>query len=744
MSMSLTSGLWIVLGLLSVAATTVIVLMFMMLIGKKAVSHATVLSFVVSVLAHLGFVCAWFAWYIYTELHPGPNTVAAEELPSQEEVVNITEVLSAAEDPFSAQDAGNADLEEFTEKTTASPLERYTPPTEEPAELEQPDRMTVETPVFPPVELPDAKSNPELPPSIPKLVQAGETGPITASRIPLDVESPERQARPEVIIPDTPLERTPSPFVAQEDAPVERTQQTGSVNKIDIKPEPLKATPDLVEDPKAMIAKTDLDGFSELAGPTPTLVEDPNLGTEADSDSPEGKVTDSPQEQVTRTKLADPIGAPGGSMLRERPNFSPSIPTPTTDGLEVTPTIPDLDFPAIGSGTPNLVKPEIDMPLDRPEAGIPETYRLRSLENRSDTARKYGGTEETERAVEKSLAWLASHQHRDGYWDAGRHGSGLGRANDVADLNLPEDRKKIRLESGVQADTGVTALSLLAFLAAGYTNEDGQYAENVDRAIRWLIKQQQKDGYLGGNATYFAGIYCHGMVTYALAEALGMQSDPTANRELRKAVEGGVAYTLRTQISGDGGWRYSDQAREGDMSIFGWQLMALKSAEIAGIEIPKDAKTNLIGFLRRRSLGTNGGLSSYRPGEQPTVVMTAEALFCKQIMGIRRDNPQSAEAVSYLLKKQPKISEWNLYYWYYGTLAMYQYGGPEWEQWNREMQNALVRTQETRSSNEGSWDPVGPWGPYGGRVYSTALATLCLEVYYRFLPLYEHGGKFEE
>lgn len=743
MSISLTSGLWIVLGLLSIAATTVIVLMIMMLIGKKAVSHATVLSFVVSVLAHLGFVCAWFAWYIYTELHPGSNTVAAEELPAQEEVVKITEVLSAAEDPFSAQDPGNADLEEFTEKTTASPLERYTPPLEEPQELDEPDRMTVETAVFPPVELPDAKSNPELPPSIPKLVQAGETGPVTASQIPLDVESPERQARPEVIIPDTPLERTPSPFVAQKDAPVERSQQAGSVDKIEIDPKPLRAAPDLVEDPEATIAKTDLDGFSELVGPTPTLVEDPNLGTETESESPDGKVSDSPK--VDRTKLADPLGVAGGSMRRERPSFSPSIPTPTTDGLEVTPTIPDLDFPAIGSGTPNLVKPDIDMPLERPDAGIPETYRLRSLENRTDTARKYGGTEETERAVEKSLAWLAAHQHRDGYWDADRYGSGQGREADLADLNIKDPgQKKIRLESGVQADTGVTALSLLAFLAAGYTNEEGQYAENVDRAIRWLIKQQQKDGYLGGNATYFAGIYCHGMVTYALAEALGMQSDPNANRDLRKAVEGGIAYTLRVQLSGDGGWRYSEQAREGDMSIFGWQLMALKSADIAGITMTPESRQNLVDFLRRRSLGENGGLSSYRPGEPPTVVMTAEALFCKQILGIRRDNPQSAEAVAFLLQKQPKISEWNLYYWYYGTLAMYQYGGAEWDQWNREMQHALVSTQESRGSNEGSWDPVGPWGPYGGRVYSTALATLCLEVYYRFLPLYEHGGKFEE
>jgi hypothetical protein len=744
MSISLTSGLWIVLGLLSITAVALIVLMFMMLIGRKGVTHATVLSFVVSVLAHLGFVCAWFAWYIYTELHPGPHIADAEELPPQTEAVQIQDVLTAAEEPFSAQEAGNDDLEEFTEKTTASPLERYKPPPQELTEIDDPDRMTVETDVFPPVEIPDAPSNPERPPSIPKLRQEGETGPITASQIPMEVESPERQARPEVMIPDTPLERTPSPFVAQEDAPVERSQQTGAVNKIEIDPEPVKATPDLVEDPEATIAKTDLDGFSELAGPTPTLVEDPKLGTAADSDSSEGKTSDSPRKKIDRTRLSNSTGAPGESLMRERPSLSPSIPTPTNDGAEVTPTIPDLDFPAIGSDSPNVVRPDINMPLERPEAGIPETYRLRSLENRADTARKYGGTEETEQAVEKSLAWLAAHQHRDGYWDADRYGSGLGPADDVEDLNLPADRKQIRRESGVQADTGVTALSLLAFLAAGYTNEEGQYAENVDRAIRWLIEEQRGDGYLGGDATYFAGVYCHAMVTYALAEALGMQSDPNTNRELKQAVTRGVAYSLRTQISGDGGWRYTSQASEGDMSIFGWQLMALKSADIAGIKMPDDVKTSLINFLRRRSLGENHGLAAYRTGEPPNEVMTAEALFCKQILGIRRGNPQSTEAVEYLLNKPPKIAEWNLYYWYYGTLAMYQYGGAEWDQWNAAMRDALTTTQESRGSNAGSWDPVGPWGPYGGRVYSTALATLCLEVYYRFLPLYEHGGRFEK
>ena len=32
----------------------------------------------------------------------------------------------------------------------------------------------------------------------------------------------------------------------------------------------------------------------------------------------------------------------------------------------------------------------------------------------------------------------------------------------------------------------------------------------------------------------------------------------------------------------------------------------------------------------------------------------------------------------------------------------------------------------------GSWPPTDQWGAHGGRIYSTALAVLTLEVYYRF------------
>ena len=84
----------------------------------------------------------------------------------------------------------------------------------------------------------------------------------------------------------------------------------------------------------------------------------------------------------------------------------------------------------------------------------------------------------------------------------------------------------------------------------------------------------------------------------------------------------------------------------------------------------------------------------------------------------------------------PNKDKVNLYYWYYGTLGMYQLQGDYWQRWNEALQAALVGRQQTDGDLAGSWDPVCVWGGYGGRVYSTAMSALCLEVYYRFLPLY--------
>ena len=155
----------------------------------------------------------------------------------------------------------------------------------------------------------------------------------------------------------------------------------------------------------------------------------------------------------------------------------------------------------------------------------------------------------------------------------------------------------------------------------------------------------------------------------------------------------------------------------------------------------------MIKFLRERSLGTSKGLATYRDlgvgftPLPPTRSMTAEALFCKQMLGLNRTNPQSLEAVGYLMERLPDRRSEDLYYWYYGTLAMYQYGGSEWRSWNTALRDYLVADQRTTGHAAGSWDPKAPWGPYGGRVFSTAVSTLCLEVYYRFLPLYQVGDE---
>jgi hypothetical protein len=152
----------------------------------------------------------------------------------------------------------------------------------------------------------------------------------------------------------------------------------------------------------------------------------------------------------------------------------------------------------------------------------------------------------------------------------------------------------------------------------------------------------------------------------------------------------------------------------------------------------------MVRFLKERAKGEDNGLAAYRSSEQPSRAMTAEALFCRQMLGIRRSHPSCTEAVSFVQQGLPRISETNEYYWYYGTLAMFQYGGDAWDRWNDSLRDLLVKTQKNKGPDAGSWDPVGPWSTIGGRLYSTAMSTLCLEVYYRFLPLYRATDTAED
>lgn len=356
---------------------------------------------------------------------------------------------------------------------------------------------------------------------------------------------------------------------------------------------------------------------------------------------------------------------------------------------------------------------------------LPAIYADRGAERRAAAALARGGSEATEDAVRAALRWLVTAQERDGRWDAARHGAGISRS-------ASGDQ---RSSTGGRVDHGVSGLALLALLGAGSTHREGPHAVTVDQGIRFLVARQRADGSLAGDAEFFAALYCHGMATIAIGECLAMTGDPA----LRPVLEQAVAHTLAAQHPSTGGWRYAPGDR-GDTSQCGWQVMVLATARSAGLGGFEDAEARARRFLGSVSSGPMGGLAAYRPGERPSPAMTAEALYCRLVLGAGAGDPTTAEALTAVASSLPSAAVANAYAWYYATLASFHAGGPQWDRWNARLQAAVLPTQRRDGGPlDGSWDPDPVWGAHGGRVYSTALLALTLEVYYRHTPL--HRGQ---
>ena len=326
-----------------------------------------------------------------------------------------------------------------------------------------------------------------------------------------------------------------------------------------------------------------------------------------------------------------------------------------------------------------------------------------------------GGSADTQGSIVEALEWFTKNQEKDGHWSLGRHGGNSAH------------------------DIGGTSLVLLCYYGWGAKhNREGKHRETVKRALEWLIARMREDGDLRGwlrrryeDDRLLGNMYDHSIATIALCEAYNLTSDDALLEPSKRAVE----FLLKAQNKELGGWRYIP-GKDSDTSSLGWAYMALRSAQMAGIEVPKEAFEKADSWLKSVSGGKAGGVFGYRKHEAKRPAMVATGMFCRQLAGVPKTDPSMHEGASYLSTHPLDAEEIDFYYMYYGTLVLYQQQGPVWEKWNARMKAVLLAKQHKKGRKAGSWDPAMWYDVQMGRVGATACGTLSLEVYYRLLPMY--------
>ncbi len=400
----------------------------------------------------------------------------------------------------------------------------------------------------------------------------------------------------------------------------------------------------------------------------------------------------------------------------------------------------DLAPSSSGSGPAPLEFARAEAKIDAtPSAGDSAfehtPYRSRFGLEKELALKTNGGSAETERAVAQGLAYLASQQTDDGcFGDAQKYDEKYG-----------------------YVVVGKTGLCLLAFLGAGHTpTSNTQYSQVAAKAVAFIEGVQTESGHFG-----WTSAYSHGIGTYALAECYALTKDES----IRPTLERAVKHILDNQAKGNdprnsGGWGYFNPEgphydRWSRVSVSAWQVMALESARLSGIEVPDRAFDRAKVFLESAYDGQYGYFrynhdpdrlnEGYRtlPGSTPAALF-ALALLGDDITSSDYDAPRK-----FVLDRVPKEYRWrgedafveqatgNLYFWYYGTLSMFRAGGTNWSRWNEGMKKVLLGAQ----AKDGSWKPIDSYADHAGdsptsRCYTTAMCTLTLEVYYRyFTPL---------
>ncbi|MCZ7648346.1 MAG: terpene cyclase/mutase family protein [Planctomycetota bacterium] len=310
-----------------------------------------------------------------------------------------------------------------------------------------------------------------------------------------------------------------------------------------------------------------------------------------------------------------------------------------------------------------------------------------------------------EEAIEKGIAFLLSQQNPDGSF-------------------------------GAKHPCALTGLSVMACLAAGHTPDDPEHGPALRRALQYALSQMRDDGYLGLNDN--SRMYGHGVCTLMLVEAAGMTREEVLERRLIEACRRAVKLILEAQAikkpeAMQGGWRYLPNSPDSDLSLTGWQTMALRSAKNVGVEVPQTAIEAAVSFIRANA-HPQGGFGYQGRDDRPA--LRGIGLLALPACGVY-DAPELAASTAKMLKDPPQWGKGGFFYYrtYYAAVGMYQMGDEAWNRFFPLVDDALLPNQKP----DGSWPecPGNNEWDYGYGIYTTSMAVLALAVHQHLLPIYQ-------
>ena len=332
----------------------------------------------------------------------------------------------------------------------------------------------------------------------------------------------------------------------------------------------------------------------------------------------------------------------------------------------------------------------------------------------SDKPNAVRGDEITPRqqaAVERGLAYLAGRQARNGSF-------GMGAAYGRGEGGHP----------------GITALAGLAFMSAGNLPGRGKYADNVAKALSFILACSQQSGFIAQSTS--GEMYSHGFATLFLAEIYGMTGDDEVREKLVKAVQ-----LIQKTQNKDGGWRYNPVPADADISITICQVMALRAARDAGIKVSKDVIEDAIKYVKTCRC-PDGGFSYTAGGMGSAFPRSAAGVAALYYAGVF-EGDDITKGLKYLQRFVPGKAKAGAagvmanvgghYYYghYYAVQAMFLAGGEYWREWYPAIREELIQKQVANN---------GGWSGDAGEDYATAMALIILQMPNRYLPVFHGKG----